>query len=85
MVWDVTVVGWDVVYKEEFVPEDEGLYRIELQNQKKVGESVRNSFYISEPGKIVITIENPTFNHKKTVFYRSKTKPTVPMYILFNK
>ncbi|XP_038888377.1 patellin-4-like [Benincasa hispida] len=85
MVWDVTVVGWDVVYKEEFVPEDEGSYRIQLQNQKKVGESLRNCFYISEPGKIVITIENPTFNHKKTVYYRSKTKPTVPMYILFNK
>lgn len=85
MVWDVTVVGWDVSYKEEFVPEDEGSYRIQLQNQKKVGESLRNCFYISEPGKIMITIENPTFNHKKTVFYRSKAKPTVPMYILFNK
>ncbi|KGN57904.1 patellin-6 [Cucumis sativus] len=85
MVWDVTVVGWDVVYKEEFVPEDEGSYRIQLQNQKKAGESLRNCFYISEPGKIVITIENPTFNHKKTVYYRSKAKPTVPMYILFNK
>ncbi|XP_022963790.1 patellin-4-like [Cucurbita moschata] len=85
IVWDVTVAGWDVVYKEEFVPEDEGSYRIQLQNQKKMGESLRNCFYINEPGKIVITIENPTFNSKKTVYYRSKVKPTVPMYILFNK
>lgn len=85
MVWDVTVVGWDVVYKEEFVPDDEGSYRIQLENQKKVGESLRNCFYISEPGRIVLTIENPNFKYKKTVYYRSKAKPTVPMYILFSK
>lgn len=84
MVWDLTVVGWDVSYKEEFVPDDEGSYKILLQNQKKMGESVRNSFYISEPGKILITLENATFKKKK-VIYRSKTKPTVPMYIFLNK
>lgn len=25
MVWDLTVVGCDVLYKEEFIPDDEGL------------------------------------------------------------
>ncbi|XP_062080391.1 patellin-6-like [Humulus lupulus] len=82
MVWDFTVIGWDVSYKEEFIPDDEGSYKILLQNQKKVGQSVRNSFYISEPGKICITIDNPHYK-KKRVLYRSKAKPTVPMYILF--
>ncbi|PON62632.1 CRAL-TRIO lipid binding domain containing protein [Parasponia andersonii] len=82
MVWDFTVVGWEVSYKEEFIPDDEGSYKILLQNQKRVGESVRNSFYISEPGTIVITIDNGNYK-KKTVLYRSKAKPTVPMYILF--
>ena len=84
MVWDLSVVGWDVSYKEEFVPDDEGSYKILLQNQKRMGESVRNSFYISEPGKILITIHNGTFK-KKRVLYRSKAKPTVPMYIFLKK
>lgn len=80
MVWDVTVVRGDVSYKEEFIPNDEGSYNILVQNRKKMGETVRNSFYISEPGRIVITIDNDTFK-KKRVFYRYKTKPTnIPMY-----
>ncbi|KAM6592207.1 patellin-6-like [Cannabis sativa] len=94
MVWDFTVVGWDVSYKEEFIPDDEGSYKILLQNQnhhKKRFEdhhihnySVRNSFYINEPGKICITIHNPHYK-KKTLLYRSKANPTIPMYILFKK
>lgn len=79
VIWDVTVVGWEVSYKEEFIPEDEGSYNILLQNQKKMGESIRNSFYINEPGKIVITVGNATFK-KKRMFYRSKAV-TVPMFI----
>ena len=82
LVWDFTVIGWDVSYKEEFIPDDEGSYKILLQNQKRVGESVRNSFYISEPGRIVITIDNGHYK-KKRVLYRSKAKPSVPMYIYF--
>lgn len=78
--WDLTVLGWEVTYKEEFVPDDECSYRILLQKEKKMTESVRNSFYINEPGKLVITITNGTFK-KKRVFYRYKTKPTVPMYV----
>ncbi|KAK7267356.1 hypothetical protein RIF29_20026 [Crotalaria pallida] len=80
--WDVTVVGWDVSYKEEFIPDDEGSYTILLQNQNRVYDSTRNSFYISEPGRIVITIANGTFNKKK-VFYRSKSRTTLPMFILY--
>ncbi|WRX08240.1 CRAL-TRIO lipid binding domain - like 1, partial [Theobroma cacao] len=79
ILWDLTVVGWDVSYKEEFVPDDEGSYKVLLQihKEKKGGESVRNSFYIREPGKIVITIDNFMLKRKK-VLCRYKTKPTVP-------
>lgn len=85
LIWDVTVVGWDVVYKEEFVPEDEGSYIILLQNQKRVGDCIRNSFYINEPGKVVITVGNGTYK-KKRMFYRSKaTDSTLPMYIFWKK
>ncbi|KAL4361047.1 hypothetical protein GQ457_04G027180 [Hibiscus cannabinus] len=83
MVWDLTIVGsWDVSYKEEFIPNDEGSYRVLIENEKdtKKGGSVRNSFYISEPGKIVISIGNALLKEKK-VLYRYKTKPTVPMYV----
>uniref|UniRef100_M1ANI1 Patellin-4 n=2 Tax=Solanum TaxID=4107 RepID=M1ANI1_SOLTU len=51
-----------------------------LQEDKKMVESVRNSFHIREEGRIVITIDNPTYK-KKTAFYRYKTKPSVPMYM----
>ncbi|CAK8571768.1 unnamed protein product [Lathyrus sativus] len=83
IMWDITVVGWDVTYKEEFVPDDEGSYTILLQNQNVVGDSTRNSFYISEPGKIRITVENSSFKRKK-MYYRSKTRVTVPMFILLS-
>ncbi|KAF5738944.1 Sec14p-like phosphatidylinositol transfer family protein putative isoform 1 [Tripterygium wilfordii] len=86
MVWDVTLVGWDVSYKEVFVPDDEGSYTVHFQNdkEKKMGESIRNSFYINEPGKIVVTIDNASFK-KKRVFYRYKAKPTLPMYIFIKE
>ncbi|KAK9282090.1 hypothetical protein L1049_005002 [Liquidambar formosana] len=80
VVWDVNVVGWEVTYKEEFIPDDECSYKILLQNDRKIGDSVRNSFHISEPGKIVISIENESFK-KRRVLYRFKAKPTVPMYV----
>ncbi|KAL0534732.1 hypothetical protein IC582_029025 [Cucumis melo] len=76
LIWDLTVVGWEVNYKEEFVPTDEGSYTIIVQKGKKMSgneEPVRNSFRNSEPGKIVLTVENFS-NKRKRVLYRFKTK-----------
>ncbi|MCL7028821.1 hypothetical protein MKW94_013913 [Papaver nudicaule] len=76
LLWDLVVLGWEVNYKEEFVPTDEGSYTIIIQKGKKMGsqeESVRNSFRNSEPGKVVLTVENNSFK-KKRVLYRYKTK-----------
>ncbi|XP_010935907.2 patellin-6 [Elaeis guineensis] len=84
VVWDITTVGWEVIYKEEFIPDDEGSYRVLIQKEKKMEESVRNSFYINEPGKVVLTIENRTYK-KKRVYHRSKSKPTIPLYNLLNQ
>ncbi|KAI3965844.1 hypothetical protein MKX01_010801 [Papaver californicum] len=78
LLWDLIVLGWEVNYKEEFVPSDEGSYTIIIQKGKKMGsqeESVRNSFRNSEPGKVVLTVENNTYKRKK-VLYRYKTKVT---------
>ncbi|PIA37834.1 hypothetical protein AQUCO_03000403v1 [Aquilegia coerulea] len=74
LVWDVSVLGWEVTYKEEFVPSDEGSYTIIVQKAKKMGygeEPIRNSFRNNEPGKVVLTIENGSFK-KKRVLYRYK-------------
>ncbi|KAL3820909.1 hypothetical protein ACJIZ3_006814 [Penstemon smallii] len=76
LIWDLTIIGWDVNYKEEFVPNDEGSYTIIVKKGRKINwqeESIRNTFKNNEPGKIVITIENGIFR-KKRVLYRYKTK-----------
>ncbi|KAI4365240.1 hypothetical protein MLD38_021240 [Melastoma candidum] len=76
LVWDITVLGWEVNYKEEFVPSDEGSYSVIVQKSKKVRagqEPIRNTFRNNEPGKLVITVDNSS-NKKKRVLYRYKTK-----------
>uniref|UniRef100_A0A803M7P6 CRAL-TRIO domain-containing protein n=2 Tax=Chenopodium quinoa TaxID=63459 RepID=A0A803M7P6_CHEQI len=80
VVWDVIVVGWDVSYKDKFIPVDEGSYKILLHTEEKVESCVRNSFYINEPGKIMISIKNATYVKKK-VFIRLKSKATLPVYL----
>lgn len=85
VIWDMTVVGYEVRYKEEFIPDDDCSYNVLLQKEKKMIESARNSFYIYEPGTIVITIDNGASSHKKKIFIRHKTKPTLPLYSLKGK
>ncbi|KAM5587327.1 hypothetical protein ABKV19_005979, partial [Rosa sericea] len=75
LVWHVSVLGWEVNYKEEFVPSDEGSYTIIVQKKKKIGANegpIRNTFRSNEPGKVVLTIEN-TSSKKKRVLYRHKS------------
>ena len=75
LTWDLTVLGWEVNYKE-FVPADEGSYTIIVRKGKKMGageEAVRNSFRAGEPGKVVLTVEN-TSHKKKKVLFRHKSK-----------
>ncbi|KAE8692190.1 Sec14p-like phosphatidylinositol transfer family protein, putative isoform 2 [Hibiscus syriacus] len=59
-------------------PDDEGSYRVLIQNEKdkKKGGSVRNSFYISEPGKIVISIGNSLRQEKKVLYSFLSRSPT---------
>uniref|UniRef100_A0ACD5ZEU3 Uncharacterized protein n=1 Tax=Avena sativa TaxID=4498 RepID=A0ACD5ZEU3_AVESA len=77
LTWDLTVLGWEVSYKEEFVPSDEGSYTIVVSKGRKMGageEAVRNSFRAGEPGKVVITVENATRGKKKVLFrHRAKS------------
>ncbi|CAI0545954.1 unnamed protein product [Linum tenue] len=78
LLWDATVVGGEVSYKEEFVPTDAGSYTIIIQKGKKVAagdEPIRNTFRNNEPGKVVLTVDNCS-GKKKRVLYRYKTKKT---------
>ncbi|CAL1402755.1 unnamed protein product [Linum trigynum] len=78
LLWDATVVGGEVSYKEEFVPTDAGSYTIIIQKGKKVAagdEPIRNTFRNNEPGKVVLTVDNCS-GKKKMVLYRYKTKKT---------
>ena len=64
------MLGWEVNYKEEFVPADEGSYTIIVRKGKKMGageEAVRNSFRAGEPGKVVLTVENTSHKKKKVL------------------
>nr|XP_033511517.1 patellin-4 isoform X2 [Nicotiana tomentosiformis] len=72
-IWDVTIVGGEVSYKEEFVPEDDNSYTIIIQKEKKLSSPIRNTFKNNEAGKIVLTIKN-TSSKKKKAFYRHKIK-----------
>ena len=63
----MSVLGWEVNYKEEFVPNDEGSYTIIVQKKKKIGANegpLRNTFRSNEPGKVVLTIENTQITQK---------------------
>ncbi|XP_054821440.1 patellin-3-like [Prosopis cineraria] len=75
--WELRVIGWDVSYGAEFVPSAEGSYTVIIQKARKVASSeepvVCNSFEIGEPGKVVLTIDNPS-SKKKKLLYRLKTK-----------
>ncbi|CBI24189.3 unnamed protein product, partial [Vitis vinifera] len=76
--WEITVLGWDVNYREEFVPKDEGSYTMIVQKERKVGweeGAIRNSFTNKEAGMLVLTIDNATFK-KKRVLYRYKPNST---------
>ncbi|KAL4560787.1 hypothetical protein LXL04_032941 [Taraxacum kok-saghyz] len=77
-VWELRVVGWEVSYGAEFVPDNEGNYTIIIQKTKKLTQIdepvISQSFKISEIGRILLTIDNPT-SKKKTLLYRFKVTP----------
>ena len=77
--WEVRVLGWDVNYGAEFVPNASDAYTIIIQKMKKVGPTqqsiITNTFNIVEPGKVVLSIHNSS-SKKKILLYRLKSKPS---------
>ncbi|KAG2602275.1 hypothetical protein PVAP13_5KG669100 [Panicum virgatum] len=79
IVWELRVLGWEVSYGAEFTPDAEGGYTVIVQKTRKVPANeepiMKGSFKVGEPGKLVLTINNPA-SRKKKLLYRSKVKST---------
>ncbi|KAJ7957120.1 patellin-3-like [Quillaja saponaria] len=77
LTWEVRVLGWDVNFGAEFVPNSGESYTVIIQKSRKVAFSeepvISNTFKIGEPGKVVLTIDNSS-SKKKRLLYRLKTK-----------
>lgn len=77
IVWELRVVGWEVRYGAEFVPNAENAYAIIIQKSTKLSPTdepvAHNSFKVGELGKILLTVDNPT-SKKKRLLYRFKIK-----------
>ncbi|XP_066315478.1 patellin-3-like [Miscanthus floridulus] len=79
IVWELRVLGWEVSYGAEFTPDAEGGYTVIVQKTRKVPANeepiMKGSFKVGEPGKLVLTVNNPS-SKKKKLLYRSKVKST---------
>ncbi|KAM4078607.1 hypothetical protein ACB094_09G051500 [Castanea mollissima] len=77
LTWELRVVGWEVSYGAEFVPNAEGAYTVNIQKAMKKAPSdepvVTHTYKVDELGKILLTIDNPT-SKKKKLIYRFKIK-----------
>ncbi|AQK99206.1 patellin-3-like [Zea mays] len=77
IVWELRVLGWEVSYSAEFTPDTEGGYTVIIQKTRKVPANeepiMKGSFKVGEPGKLVLTVNNPA-SKKKKLLYRSKVK-----------
>uniref|UniRef100_A0A6N2LRE4 CRAL-TRIO domain-containing protein n=1 Tax=Salix viminalis TaxID=40686 RepID=A0A6N2LRE4_SALVM len=75
LVWELRVVGWEVSYSAEFVPDSKDAYTIIITKPAKMTPTsepvVSSSFKVVELGKILLTIDNPT-SKKKKLLYRFK-------------
>ncbi|KAL2497411.1 Patellin-3 [Abeliophyllum distichum] len=78
IVWELRVVSWEVSYSAEYVPNTERGYIVIIQKTRKMAPTdepvISNSYKISELGKILLTVNNPTAKKKK-LLYRFKVVP----------
>ncbi|XP_073306683.1 patellin-3-like [Primulina huaijiensis] len=80
LVWEIRVVGWEVSYCAEYIPNTKRRYTVIIQNTRKMAPTdepvVSDNFSVSELGTILLTIDNPTAKKKK-LLYRFKVTPYV--------
>ncbi|XP_022718293.1 patellin-3-like [Durio zibethinus] len=78
IVWEIRVVGWEVSYGAEFMPNAKDSYTVIIQKSTKMTSKdepvMSQSFKVGELGKVLLVIDNPT-SKKKKLLYRFKVKP----------
>ncbi|XP_073122419.1 patellin-3-like [Henckelia pumila] len=80
LIWELRVVGWEVSYCAEYIPNTKRRYTMMIQKTRKMAPTdepvLSDNFGVSEIGKILLTIDNPTAKKKK-LLYRFKVAPYV--------
>ncbi|KAI4320205.1 hypothetical protein MLD38_033710 [Melastoma candidum] len=78
-VWEARVLGANASYGAQFVPDSEESYTMIVHKSRKITSSdepiITGCFKASEPGKVVLTIDNHS-SKKMKLLYRSKIKTT---------
>ncbi|KAK9758155.1 hypothetical protein RND81_01G211100 [Saponaria officinalis] len=69
--WDLRVLGWEISYEAEFVPSIKGRYVTMISRNRKLNPTdapvISDSFRVTEPGKLVLTVHNTSSKTKKLV------------------
>ncbi|EOY17353.1 Sec14p-like phosphatidylinositol transfer family protein isoform 9, partial [Theobroma cacao] len=72
LVWEIRVVGWEVSYGAEFMPNAKDSYTVIIQKPTKMSPKdepvVSQCFKVGELGKVLLTVDNPTSKKKKLVY-----------------
>ncbi|XVE55039.1 hypothetical protein DITRI_Ditri03aG0129200 [Diplodiscus trichospermus] len=75
LVWELRVVGWEVSYGAEFMPNAKDSYTVIIQKPTKMTPKdepvLSQSFKVGELGKVLLTVDNPT-SKKKKLLYRNR-------------
>ncbi|ERM95569.1 patellin-6 [Amborella trichopoda] len=73
IVWEIVVGGWDLNYSAEYVPSSEGSYTVAIEKPRKMvssDEPIQNSYTATDPGKMVLSIDNSASKRRKVAAYR---------------
>ncbi|KMT20173.1 hypothetical protein BVRB_1g001830 [Beta vulgaris subsp. vulgaris] len=69
VLWELRVIGWDVIYDAKFVPNMKGSYITNISRPRKLTTSdglvISEGFRINEPGKLILTVHNTSSTKKK--------------------
>ena len=80
------MLGWEVSYGAELTPDAEGGHTVTVEKTRKVPAHeepvMKGSFKVNEPGKVLLTVNNPASKKKKLLLYRFKVKSTACVTLL---
>ncbi|KAL9229055.1 hypothetical protein vseg_004571 [Gypsophila vaccaria] len=69
--WDLRVIGWEISFEAKFMPTLKGSYVAMISMNRKLrpidAPVISDSFRVTEPGKLVLTVHNTSSKRKKLV------------------